>query len=632
MDNVINLLPDNIANQIAAGEVIQRPASVIKELVENSIDAGASEVIIEIKQAGKTLIQVIDNGKGMAPMDARMAFERHATSKIKAAEDLFALTTMGFRGEALASIAAVAQVVLQTRPHGVDMGTRVEIEGSKVLSSSPVICAPGANFAIRNLFFNIPARRRFLKGDDTEFKHILTETQRVAAVYPEIQFVLRHNDQLVLDLQASTLKQRVIDLFGNRLIDILLSLDVDTPLVRISGFVSRASSSRKRGALQYFFVNGRYMKHIYFHRAVMNAYEAMIPLGEQPEYFLYLEVDPARIDVNIHPTKTEIKFEAEGDISKIIYSAVREVLMKGAAVPSIDFDIDNPIDLPTFTPVSVSDMMEPSIISSRINSTFSSSFLSGHSIESQWDTLTDIPQEYQLPDMSDWDEFYRNFEANRTSAPPSSNPPKQSFIIESSALQPSPSTVTDSSGKEDYVTFRGYALVSMPTDLYMIHLRRGYARRVYDDYMSMLGQDNLISNRLLFPQLVELGVKEARLLAEHLSALQSVGFDISDMGSRSYAINAIPCGLPAGDEAALLLDILGECSAFDRSSKEVVSHKLVLALTQYRMKNEDTLSAEDTVTWVLGLIKRGDALPLSPDGKIIVSLLTPKELAKRFGE
>ena len=641
MDNIINLLPDNIANQIAAGEVIQRPASVIKELVENSIDAGATDIVIEIKQAGKTLIRVIDNGKGMAPMDARMAFERHATSKIKSAEDLFALTTMGFRGEALASIAAVAQIALQTRPHDAEMGTRVEIEGSKVMASSSVVCAPGANFAIKNLFFNIPARRKFLKADDTEFKHIITEIQRVATVHPGVQFTLVHNDQLVFKLRETSLKQRIIDLFGKRLIDILLSIDTDTPLVNISGFVSRASASRKRGALQHFFVNGRYMRHMYFHRSVMNAYEGMIPAGDQPEYFIFLHVDPSSIDVNIHPTKTEIKFEAESDIGKILYSSVREVLMKGAAVPSINFDEDNPIDIPAFVPVDIKDLTEPPIISSRISSggRSSSVAVSVGGTDYSTDTFGELPQEFQLPDMSDWDEFYRNFEANRTSVDrsPSAGIPRpitigSSTLVSSSisaGVEEIPSSLNDA---PEVVIFGGYAFVSGAKELRIIHLRRTRAKIIYEEYMEAIGKENIISNRLLFPQLIDLGIKETKLLEVHQASLQSLGFDISEMGKSSYAINAIPYGMPAGNEAELLLEILEECSAMDKSSEEVIRHRLVSALTEYRMKHEDNYYTHAEVSQMIGKVDTFADNLLGPDGKVIVSIMTAKELAKRFGE
>ena len=311
MSDIIHLLPDSVANQIAAGEVIQRPASVIKELVENAIDAEAGEIHVLVTDAGKTGIQVIDDGKGMSETDARLSFERHATSKIREASDLFALRTMGFRGEALASIAAVAEVELKTRPAGEELGTRLLIAGSKVESQEAVSCPKGSNFSVKNLFFNVPARRKFLKANSTELSNILAEFERIALVHPDVAFYLYSNDTELFNLPVMPLRQRILAVFGKKLNQQLLSVDVDTTMIKVSGFVAKPETSRKKGAHQYFFVNGRYMRHPYFHKAVMDAYEQLIPAGEQISYFIYFEVDPANIDVNIHPTKTEIKFENE---------------------------------------------------------------------------------------------------------------------------------------------------------------------------------------------------------------------------------------------------------------------------------------------------------------------------------
>ena len=311
MSDIIRLLPDSVANQIAAGEVIQRPASVIKELVENAVDAGAKHIDVLVTDAGKTSMQVIDDGKGMSGTDARLAFERHATSKIRDAADLFALRTMGFRGEALASIAAVAQVELRTCLEGEELGTSLCIAGSTVESQEAVVCPKGSNFQVKNLFFNVPARRKFLKSNQTELSNILTEFERIALVNPEVSFTLHHNGTEMLNLPAIPLKQRIMGVFGKKINQELLSVDVDTTMVHISGFVGRPESSRKKGARQYFFVNGRYMRHPYFHKAVMDAYEQLVPAGEQVSYFLYFDIEPSNIDVNIHPTKTEIKFENE---------------------------------------------------------------------------------------------------------------------------------------------------------------------------------------------------------------------------------------------------------------------------------------------------------------------------------
>ena len=343
MSDIIHLLPDAVANQIAAGEVIQRPASVVKELVENAVDAGAKEIHVLVTDAGKTSIQVIDDGKGMSETDARLSFERHATSKIREASDLFALRTMGFRGEALASIAAVAEVELKTRLIGEELGTRLVISGSRVESQEVVSCPQGSNFSVKNLFFNVPARRKFLKTNSTELSNILTEFERIALVHPDIAFYLYSNDAELFNLPVMPLRQRIMSVFGKKLNQQLLSVEVDTTLIKISGFVAKPETARKKGVHQYFFVNGRYMRHPYFHKAVMEAYERLIPVGEQISYFVYFEVNPANIDVNIHPTKTEIKFENEQAIWQILSAAVKETLGKFNAVPSIDFDS---VDMP----------------------------------------------------------------------------------------------------------------------------------------------------------------------------------------------------------------------------------------------------------------------------------------------
>jgi DNA mismatch repair protein MutL len=339
MNDIIQLLPDSVANQIAAGEVIQRPASVVKELMENAIDAGATSIQVILKDAGRTLIQVIDNGKGMSMTDARLSFERHATSKIRKAEDLFSLHTMGFRGEALASIAAISQVELRTRREDDEVGTLICISGSAVERQESVSCPVGANFQIKNIFYNVPARRKFLKSNQTELSNIIAEFERVALVNPQVSFSLFNNENELLNLPSANLRQRIMNVFGKSLNQQLLSVEVDTSLISVTGYIGLPEAARKKNALQYFFVNGRYMRHPYFHKAVMQSYERLIPSGEMPNYFLYFHVDPANIDVNIHPTKTEIKFENESFIWQILSAAVKEALGKFSAVPSIDFDM-----------------------------------------------------------------------------------------------------------------------------------------------------------------------------------------------------------------------------------------------------------------------------------------------------
>ena len=338
MDDIIHLLPDSVANQIAAGEVVQRPASIIKELVENSLDAGAHNIQVLVTDGGRTCVQVIDDGKGMSETDARMAFERHATSKILKATDLFALTTMGFRGEALASIAAVAQVELKTRRPEDEIGTHVLISGSKVELQEPVACPVGSNFAVRNLFFNVPARRKFLKSNQTELSNVVADFERIVLTHPETAFTLYNNGAEIHRLPEASRRQRINDVFGKKLDAELIATEVETSLVNISGYVGKPETAKKRGHHQFFFVNGRYMRHPYFHSAVMHSYENLIPAGEHVSYFIYLTVDPAAIDVNVHPTKTEIKFDNEQAIWQVLAAAVKEALGKYSGVPSIDFD------------------------------------------------------------------------------------------------------------------------------------------------------------------------------------------------------------------------------------------------------------------------------------------------------
>lgn len=350
MSDIIQLLPDSVANQIAAGEVIQRPASVIKELVENAVDAGATNIQVIVVDAGRTRIQVIDDGKGMSETDARMAFERHATSKIRHADDLFALHTMGFRGEALASIAAVAQVELLTRVETEELGSRLLLSGGKVTSQEPAACPVGSNFSVENLFFNVPARRKFLKSNSTELNNILQAFERIVLVYPEVSFSLHSNGTELFNLRAGGQRQRIVDVFGKKINQDLLPVNVKTTVCTVTGFVGKPESARKKGAHQYFFVNGRYMKHPYFHKAVQNAFERLVPTGEQVPYFLYFDVPAEDIDVNIHPTKTEIKFENEQAIWQILSAAVKESVGQFSHVPSIDFDTEGKPDIPVFDP------------------------------------------------------------------------------------------------------------------------------------------------------------------------------------------------------------------------------------------------------------------------------------------
>ena len=398
MSDIIQLLPDSVANQIAAGEVIQRPASVIKELVENAVDAGAKRIDVVVVDAGRTMIQVIDDGNGMSETDARLAFERHATSKIRKAGDLFALHTMGFRGEALASIAAVAQVELRTRMADMEVGTQLNISGCKVTGQEPVSCPVGSNFKIENLFFNVPARRKFLKSNATELNNIMTAFERIALVYPDITFTINSNGMELMQLRAATLRQRIVDVFGKRLNQDLLPVEVETTMCRVKGFVGKPESAKKKGAHQYFFVNGRYMKHPYFHKAVMNAYERLVAVGMQVPYFIYFDVPAEDIDVNIHPTKTEIKFENEQPIWQILTAAVHDSIGKFCDIPSIDFDTEGQPEIPVYDP-SVS-LSPPRLQYDSTYNPFESSRQQKESVPDKWEELYRNMHNGEVPEMT----------------------------------------------------------------------------------------------------------------------------------------------------------------------------------------------------------------------------------------
>lgn len=622
MDNFIKLLPDSIANQIAAGEVIQRPASVVKELIENAVDAEATEIFIEIKDAGKTLIRVIDNGKGMAPVDARMAFERHATSKISSAEDLFALTTMGFRGEALPSIAAVSHITLQTRAKDATQGIRIELEASRTVGSEPTVCAVGANFSVRHLFFNVPARRKFLKKDETEYRHIVNEVENVAAVRPNVAFRLTHNDVVTFDLKPTSLKQRIIDLFGKRLEGVLLPVSVETPLVNIIGFVTKPSHTRKRGMHQYFFVNERYMKHSYFHRMVVNAYGNMIPAGEYPEYFLFFTVDPGSIDVNISPTKTEIKFAAEQELSSILYSAIREVIMAGATVPNLDFDRDPAI--PVAQVLSNEELIEPPIapdvllFESKINRTKEG----GNEFD-----LPGIIDEFKMPDLSDWDSFYQSFEGKRHKPTPT-----RSHLAPSFEKPEKP--VSDLAGEMTIPTpmlYREYAFYSTEEGVVVAHLGRVKYKVLYERMKRGRSKGMAVSHHLLFPSLIEVSSKDAAQLRHLLPILNSLGFDISEMGKNDFAINAVPEGVSAGAEEDLLRAMLDESRMSAKSDEEALADVLVRRLVRFKVKQSGHLIAEPNQA--RELLQELHSLPeyrITPDGKVTITLFTLRELEKRF--
>ncbi|WP_285827127.1 DNA mismatch repair endonuclease MutL [Bacteroides acidifaciens] len=620
MSDIIHLLPDSIANQIAAGEVIQRPASVVKELVENAVDAGAGHIQVNIKDAGRTLIQVIDDGKGMSETDARMAFERHATSKISTADDLFSLRTMGFRGEALASIVAVSQVELRTRLKGAELGTHLVFSGSELESVEPDACSEGSIFSVKNLFFNVPARRKFLKSNETEFRNIINEFERIALVNSQVALSLFHNDTEIFNLPESGLRQRIVNVYGKTLNQKLLSVDAQSSLVTISGFVGRPDSAKKRGALQYFFVNGRFMKHPYFHKAVMQAYEQLIPAGEQPNYFIYFTLDPATIDVNIHPTKTEIKFENEQPIWQILMAAVREALAKSSAIPTIDFDVEDAIDIPVYNPVKeVAPYKAPRVqVDSGYNPFETSS--------------------YKKPEF-DWSKLYNDFEEDRTAVRQDPELAETFFAsdISEPAIEADEVAVREASGSlfndvsNPCYQYKGkYIITSLKSGLALIDQHRAHVRVLFDQYIANIRQQRGASQQVLFPEIVEFTAGQAAVLPALLEDMRFIGFDLTNLGNNSYAVNGLPAGVENLDPVSLIRNMVDRAIETGCEVHEEICDSLALSLAKAAaIRPGKILSGEEMDNLLASLFSCQES-NLTPDGKTIISKLTDEELEKRF--
>lgn len=543
MADIIQLLPDSVANQIAAGEVIQRPASVVKELVENAIDAGATQIKVNIKDAGRTLIQIIDNGCGMSDTDARMSFERHATSKIKSANDIFAIRTMGFRGEALASIAAIAEVELRTKEHDQDLGTFIHITGSTIITQEPVRCDSGTNFQIKNLFFNVPARRKFLKSNPAELKHIINEIQRIALANPDISISLVHNGSAIYELTGSNKRVRIVSIFGKNINQNLIPLDTGTSLVNISGFIGQPKHARKMFGEQFFFVNQRYIKHPYFHRAIMQAYEKILPPDAIPSYFIYFDINPADIDVNIHPTKTEIKFENESAIWQILQASVREALGKFNIVPSIDFNQAGSVEIP----MPLHDYAEIRTPEIKINPAYNPFDLPSKAKSSSetGSGFTSTPA--QRPNLTNWQSLYKGLQPDYSEQPETpSDEPVQFRIEEQQTIKCS-------------VQFKNkYILTPVKSGLMVIDQKRAHERILYERLIQVLENHEVASQQQLFPETFELNASDATLLTSILPDLRALGFDIRDFGKNSFIINGTPGVLNTSSPVEIIESLLEE--------------------------------------------------------------------------
>jgi DNA mismatch repair protein MutL len=608
MSDIIHLLPDSVANQIAAGEVIQRPASVIKELVENALDAEATDIRIIIKDAGRTLIQVVDNGKGMSETDARMAFERHATSKIAQAADLFELKTMGFRGEALASIAAVAQVELKTRKEEQELGTLLEIAGSKVEKQELIHCPVGSNFSVKNLFFNVPARRKFLKSNATEFNHILTEFNRVAIIYPHISFSLFHNDTEIYQLPPCPLRQRIVAIFGKSINTQLLPVEVKTGLVGISGFVGKPESARKQMHNQYFFVNGRYMRHPYFHKAVLQAFDRMLPAETSPSYFLSFQIDPSAIDVNIHPTKTEIKFENEQAIWAIILSGVKEALGKFNVVPGIDFDQAGAIEIPL-----LKGDMEVSVPKTTFNPDYNP-FKS---------TSSAIPRKEPM----DWGKLYEGFEKQKAGVAPAE---EISADLLSALPEEKATTVFSEAISTTFLQLnQRYIATGIKSGLMVTDQHRAHIRILFEEYLKAMKQRKGISQQLLFPEILELSPEDNITFSQIKNELYFAGFDIEPFGKNTYAINGIPSSLESSDCVKILQEIIAASKEKTADITTELHQNIALSLAKATATPYGKTLSPEEMEHLINRLFACENYNYTPDGKTIFSVIGNEEIEKR---
>lgn len=601
--DVIQLLPDSVANQIAAGEVIQRPASVIKELVENAVDAGATTINVLVVDAGRTSIQVIDNGKGMSETDARLAFERHATSKIRQADDLFALHTMGFRGEALASIAAVAQVELKTRLETDDIGTHLSISGGRTTGQEPVSCPVGSNFSVENLFFNVPARRKFLKSNATELNNIIAAFQRIVLVNPQISFTLHSNGVEVFNLQAAGVRQRIVDVFGKKINQDLLPLGVDTIMCRISGFVGKPESARKKGTQQYFFVNGRYMKHPYFHKAVQHAFERLVPVGEQVPYFVYFDVAPENIDVNIHPTKTEIKFENEQAIWQILAAAVKEAVGKFNDVPSIDFDTLGRPDIPVFDPSkTITD-------APKVN------------YNPQYNPFKDTKGK-QKTAVDGWEELY----AGLHSLPQT----QEENLFDDETLHKEQSAIEDKS--PIHYQYKGmYVMTAVKSGLMIIDQHRAHMRVLYEQYRAQLRERNGTPQRMLFPDVIHLSPSDVMILQKMMDEMEQIGFQLADLGQGSYAVNAIPAGLEGVNAVVLIQDIVSTAAEQTSSVSNEIHHSLALSLARSAAIPYGQVLGNEEMEDLVNQLFACENVNYTPDGKPTLAILAQNDIERLLG-
>ena len=602
MEGKVKVLSQQVASQIAAGEVVNRPASVVKELVENAVDAGADSIKVILTDAGRTMIQVTDNGCGMEAQDARTAFERHATSKIRESDDLYTLTTFGFRGEALPSIAAVAEVQLRTRTADSDTGTEIIIKASEIEHDEPCVCPVGSTFTVRNLFYNVPARRKFLKSNQTEFGHIVNEIERVALAHPEVAIELTHQNEQVLSLPVSAVKQRIVNLFGRKINEALLPVDVETSVVKVSGFCSNLDNVKGKGAKQFFFVNGRYMRHPYFHKAVLSAYEGLVPEGDQPSYFLFLEVPADTIDVNIHPTKTEIKFQDEQVIWKIIMAAVKETVGCFEEMPTIDFNTADMPDIPIYDPSRP--VVQPKV---EINTSFNP-FAGGRS-----------DCHVNRSNTDNWSKLYGDVIERKVNESPIDFRPAPQPLVQSEEQPLHPYQFADR-----------YILVPSDEGLMIIDQHRAHIRVLYDRFMADAQAHNAPSQGLLFPEMFQLSAADAAIFSELKPRFAELGFDLSDMGRGAVAVQGVPSGMEGQDYERLITDMIADLRINPTQEQSRQLESMALAMARKAAIPSGRHLTEDEMRELVRSLKSSPMPSRTPDAKTTYVVKPVQEISKWF--
>ena len=606
MSDIIQLLPDSVANQIAAGEVIQRPASAVKELVENALDAGADEIVIYIKDAGKTSIKIVDNGCGMSPADARMAFERHATSKISSANDLFSIRTMGFRGEALASVAAIADVELRSKRPEDEVGIYIHITGSAVISQEPVACNNGTAIIVKNLFFNVPARRRFLKSNTTELKHIINEIQRVALPNPDIRFLFYHNYALLYDLGKSNMRRRIADIFGKNINQSLIPVGEETSLVKIAGFIGQPKYARKTMGEQFFFVNKRYMRHPYFHKAVMQAYEKLLPSDSFPSYFLMLDIEPGEIDINIHPTKTEIKFENDSAIWQIINATVRESLGKHNVVPSIDFDMEGSVEIPIRKKYS-GEISFPEVVTDPDYNPFT-----------EKGSGTGRQREYFRVGADHWESLYN--------PPDTGDQSRIAFKGDEDQKVPG----GEYTGKKVLQLKQKYILTPVKSGIMVIDQKRAHERILYEKFMEILKTESIVSQQELFPQKIELDTADSLLLKSILDDLLALGFDIREFGTNTFVVNGTPGLLDTSTPQMIVEKLLEEYKNSPVDAQAKVREQVAGSLAKASALDYGIELKREEADRLIDKLFACETPNYSPDGKKVLTIIPLGDIEKFF--